>query len=86
MATGVRAITRGRMKQWATNLTNRHHTPILVMGIGHDRVAGQISVITVEDISDEDMIAMLSHALATVRERSDHSDHDHDEGNDHAPI
>ena len=69
MATGVRAITKGLMRQWATNLIQRHHTPVLVMGVGHDSEQGTISVITVAEMSNEDIGLMLRTALATVEKR-----------------
>ena len=69
MATGVRKITKGLMRQWATNLIQRHHTPVLVMGVGHDTEQGMISVITVADMSNEDIGLMLRTALATVEKR-----------------
>lgn len=78
MATGVRAITRGRMSQWAKNLTRKHHTPVLVMGIGHDHIQGQISVITVEDVDDQELALMLRHALGEVQNRLNHEGHEHD--------
>ncbi len=69
MATGVRAITKGLMRQWATNLIHRHHTPVLVMGVGHDTEQGKISVITVAEMSNDDIGLMLRTALATVEKR-----------------
>ena len=69
MATGVRAITKGLMRQWATNLIHRHHTPVLMMGVGHDTEQGKISVITVAEMSNDDIGLMLRTALATVEKR-----------------
>ena len=69
MATGVRRITKGLMRQWATNLIRRHHTPVLVMGVGHDAEQGKISVITVAEMSNDDIGLMLRTALATVEKR-----------------
>ncbi len=69
MATGVRKITKGLMRQWATNLIQRHHTPVLVMGVGHDTEQGKISVITVAEMSNDDIGLMLRTALATVEKR-----------------
>ncbi len=69
MATGVRKITKGLMRQWATNLIQRHHTPVLVMGVGHDAEQGMISVISVADMSNDDIALMLRTALATVEKR-----------------
>ena len=69
MATGVRKITKGLMRQWATNLIQRHHTPVLVMGVGHDAEQGTISVISVAGMSNDDIGLMLRTALATVEKR-----------------
>ncbi|KKN78151.1 hypothetical protein LCGC14_0353780 [marine sediment metagenome] len=69
MATGVRAITKGLMRQWTTNLIHKHHTPVLVVGIGHDQEKGKISVISVAEMSNDEIAMMLRVALATVEKR-----------------
>lgn len=81
MATGVRAITRGRMKEWTSNLTQKHHTPILVIGLGHDQVAGQLSVISIESMTNRELALALERALDFIRARpqDDEEEASHDE-------
>ena len=69
MATGVRKITKGRMKEWASNLVQKRHTPILVVGMGHDQAQGQLSVISVESLTNQELEHSLQRAIDFIRER-----------------
>ncbi len=77
MATGVRKITRGRMREWASNLVQKHHTPILVIGMGHDQVAGQLSVISIESLTNQELELSLQRAIDFIKERPEPNKSNH---------
>ncbi len=76
MTVGVRTITKSTMRQWSTNLIQKRHTPVLVMGIGHGVAQGELSVISVSQMSNSDIVLMLRAAIESVQERTT-DDHDH---------
>lgn len=56
-------ITNERLRRWAKKLAIEHATPTVLVGIGHDHKSGRLVVCTVEDISNDELRAMLVYAL-----------------------
>jgi hypothetical protein len=42
-------INRERLERWRRLLNNQHATALILVGIGHDHVSGQVQVIATED-------------------------------------
>ncbi len=57
------------MREWASNLIQKHHTPIIVLGMGHDRTAGQLSVISIESMTNQELELALRRALDFIKHR-----------------
>lgn len=51
-------------------LNAEHSTAVLIVAVGHDKVAGQMTVVTVDDISDDKIIIFLQSALKQLRSRN----------------
>ena len=63
----IAAITRERLAGWTEQLVAAHSTPLLLLAAGHDHAAGQITLITLEDIGDEDLLACVAAVLRRLR-------------------
>jgi hypothetical protein len=60
------SINQKRLGNWGADLAAAHSTPLLLLGVGHDDVSGRPMVITVDDVSDEQLIVLLSLARAML--------------------
>ncbi len=58
-------ITASRLASWQKKLAAEHATPLLLVGIGHDHVSGQVVLCTPEGI-DYDMLR--AHLLFVLKE------------------
>lgn len=58
------AITRERLARWAERLRERHATPLVLVGVGHDERSGQVTVVAVDEaeVPDEVVAACLRYA------------------------
>jgi hypothetical protein len=63
MPVNVKAITDERLQSWAKQLVDAHATPVLLVGVGHDHVSGQIHVVVTEDMTPVQIRAFLKAAL-----------------------
>jgi hypothetical protein len=63
MTVPVEAITHERLARWERKLAGEHATPILLLGVGHDHVSGQLVICTCEEVSDAQLVAFLRAAL-----------------------
>lgn len=59
----VKPINHERLGRWKDRLNENESTPVLLIGIGHNKVKGKIMVLTTEDRTDEDIIVLLVAAL-----------------------
>jgi len=59
----IHQITRDRLDSWLIRLVEQHSTPVLLLGVGHDHRSGQLTVITLEGLPDQDVETFLSFAL-----------------------
>lgn len=56
----IKNIINDRFRRWRTHLLKNSATPQITIGIGHrGRNKGQIVVCCVEDLSDEEIAALL---------------------------
>ena len=58
-------LTTDRLAAWARDLAYDHATPLLLVGVGHDRTRGRIVVCTVDDaeMTDDRLRAFLRYAI-----------------------
>jgi hypothetical protein len=63
MPVNVVGITQDRLAQWALRLETSHATPVLLVGVGHDHVSGQIVICVTEERTDKEILALLKKAV-----------------------
>ncbi len=63
MPVNVEGITTERLDGWAKQLINAHATPVLLLGVGHDHVSGQIHLIVTENMTPAEIRAFLKQVL-----------------------
>ncbi len=56
-------ICRERLEGWRDNLVKEHTTPLLLIGVGHDDQAGHATLLTTEDVSHENLLAVVRGTL-----------------------
>lgn len=64
----VKAINDERLGRWKVQMIRRHSTPLILLGIGHDKNLGELTVLCTEDRTDEQLVAFLEAALAQLKE------------------
>jgi hypothetical protein len=64
----VAQIVDDRLARWAIRMKESHATPVMLVGIGHDHVSGQIVLCTLdeEEFDIEKLKAFLRYALAEL--------------------
>lgn len=67
MPVDVKKITDERLTEWSKQLAAAHATPVLLMGVGHDHVSGQIHIVVTEDLSREQILAFLKYAVKSFK-------------------
>ena len=63
MPVDVKRITDERLQGWAKQLVNVHATPVLLLGVGHDHVSGQVHIVVTENMTPAQIRAFLKAAL-----------------------
>lgn len=56
-------ITTRRFAQWGRHLARGHATPLLTVGLGHDERGGEIVLCLREDVTDREVIEVLTAVL-----------------------
>jgi hypothetical protein len=64
-----RKICDGRFAIWAGKFAEEHATPVLAVGVGHGPKQGQLVLETLEDLSDDVLIAFTRYALKELEKR-----------------
>lgn len=59
-------IIGDRLEQWHESCVDAHATPALLVAIGHDHAAGEVNVLTVQDITNDELRLLLAAALARL--------------------
>jgi hypothetical protein len=67
-----REICDGQFAVWAENFAREHSTPVLAVGVGHGPKQGQLVLETLEDLSDDVLIAFTRYALKELEKRRSH--------------
>jgi len=64
----VEEITQRRLDRWGRLLCQAHATPVVLVGLGHDLVSGQIVLCTLDEpeMSRELICCFLRSALANL--------------------
>lgn len=65
----VRAICRERLALWTEHLVSDHATPILLIGVGHDKRSGEVVLCTTEGLSDRAISVFLRGVLGRLEGR-----------------
>ena len=63
----VKPINYERMNRWKDRLNENDSTPVILVGVGHNKVKGRLFVLCTEDRTDEEVIAFLEGALAQLK-------------------
>lgn len=63
----VKPINHERMNRWKDRLNENESTPVILVGVGHNKVKGRIMVLCTEDRTDEEVILFLEDALKKLR-------------------
>lgn len=63
MPVDVTRITTERLESWRKQLIDAHATPVILLGVGHDHVTGQINVITTKGMTPAQIRIFLKHVL-----------------------
>jgi hypothetical protein len=63
----VKPINYERMNRWKERLNENDSTPVILVGVGHNKVEGRIMVLCTEDRTDEEVILFLEGALKQLR-------------------
>jgi hypothetical protein len=59
-------ITRDRFKSWAQVLKSHGATPLICVAIGHGEHQGEVHVVQVEDMTRDQVLHFLRHAVAVL--------------------
>lgn len=59
----VRPINHERMGRWKERLNENDSTPVVLVGIGHNRVAGRIMVLCTEERTNREIVLLLHEAI-----------------------
>lgn len=54
------------MARWLEDCVAAHSTPMLLLCVGHDHVSGEVHVMTLKDMNDADLSALLRAALRSL--------------------
>jgi hypothetical protein len=63
----TKKITRERLGSWENKFEGAHATPVLLIGVGHDHVSGQIVICVTEGLTDGQIVLFLENALKQLR-------------------
>jgi len=63
----VKPINHERMNRWKERLNENDSTPVILVGVGHNKVEGRIMVLCTEDRTDQEVILFLENTLRQLR-------------------
>jgi hypothetical protein len=63
----VEKINNDRLKSWRDKLNAAHATPIIMLAIGHDHVEGQVHLVAIEKLNNEQIKQFLSNAYHSIK-------------------
>jgi hypothetical protein len=62
----LRCICQGRLDAWLNHLVQEHSTPAILIGVGHDQKSGQLVLISLEDLKNDEVIRLLENILDLI--------------------
>lgn len=65
--TEVKPINYERMNRWKDRLNENDSTPVILVGVGHNKNEGRIMVLCTEERTDSEIILFLEEALRQLR-------------------
>jgi hypothetical protein len=65
----IREICKIRLGQWTEVLVEKHCTPAILIGVGHDEASGAIHIVIPENWSEDQAVAILTSTLATMNKK-----------------
>lgn len=65
----VAKINRERLSSWEEKLNKNHATAIMLIGVGHDAVSGQLNFLVTEDRTDEEILLLLKGAVTFLESK-----------------
>jgi len=65
----IKDICRERFSRWTGRMLQEHATPILALGVGHDGKSGQLTICTLEEMNDKQLLLFLSGAQLLLEKK-----------------
>src|SRR6478735_4173604 len=56
-------INHNRLASWEKQLNDAHATAVVLIGVGHDHVSGQIHCVITEDMTEDNVYVFISKAM-----------------------
>jgi hypothetical protein len=66
----IEEINKSRLMSWADQLTDNHATGVMLIGVGHDHVSGQINIVVTEDMPDKYIREILMSTIKQLNDRN----------------
>jgi hypothetical protein len=63
-------ICTERLGRWKKLLIQEHSTPVLLVAVGHDHKKGQLTLVTTEDITDQQLLTFMRYAIIELEGRA----------------
>lgn len=63
----LREICYDRVARWIERLIKEHSTPIVLVGVGHDHKSGHLVLLTVEELTNDQIVLFLEAAIDHLR-------------------
>ncbi len=63
----LESIWDSRMAKWKERALKSQATPILMLCVGHDKHEGEGDIITVEDMTDDDILSTLEAMVKLLK-------------------
>jgi len=61
-------ICQSRLARWQKRLVQEHATPVLLLGVGHDDQSGKVVVLTLEEMSDSDILMFVGQTINLLKQ------------------
>lgn len=64
----IEAICDERWRRWTERLIEQHSTPLVLLGVGQDSKSGQVTICTLEEMTDGEILLFLEATLRIFKE------------------
>lgn len=65
----VKAINDERLGRWKNQMNRKHATPLLLVGVGHDHNNGDIVILTTEERTEQETLAIILGVATKLQEQ-----------------